>query len=139
MKDISEKDFEQEEFLDEDFAEVDALIEFLQKLPRREVHVINLPRVKQFRFAGAMIKKVLRETGCSAKVVCKHHEHNPTAGVIRIEGKTIDILDIEGYSMVGEFASNVEAFPLTNGNVRMAYMFYGLMVPPDKVPENFGL
>lgn len=133
MKEISEKDFEQESFDADDFLEIDALIEYLRELPRREVQIINPARVMQFRFAGAMAKKVLRDTKCNAKIKCHQDECMPSVGVIDIEGDSIDIVDIEGFSRVGEFANNVEVYPLTNGKVRMSYSFYRLMVSPDKL------
>ena len=133
MREIGDKDFESEDFESEDFSEIDAFIEFLRKLPRREVQIINPARIAQFRFAGAMARKVLREAGCNAKVVCRQSKHMPSIGVIDVEGNSIDILDIEGFSRVGEFANNVEVYPLTNGKVRMSYSFYRLMVAPDKL------
>lgn len=91
------KDFESEGFEKEDFAEVDALIEYLNNLPRNEVSILNYPRVQQLRFSCAMIKKVLRDTKCNAKVECKQHEFTPSVGVVRVEGVSLDIVDIEGF------------------------------------------
>lgn len=123
------KDFESEGFEKEDFAEVDALIEYLNNLPRNEVSILNYPRVQQLRFSCAMIKKVLRDTKCNAKVECKQHEFTPSVGVVRVEGMSLDIVDIEGFSRAAEFATNTEIYPLEANKVRLTFTFHGLLTP----------
>lgn len=124
-----EKCFESEEFNDADFAEIDALIEYLKTLPRNEVSILNYPRVQQMRFSCAMIKKVLRETNSEAKVECKQHEFDANVGVVRVEGVSLDIVDIEGFSRASEFASNTEIYPLKANKVRLTFTFHGLLTP----------
>lgn len=114
---------------EEDFSEVDRLIEYLKTLPKSEMFVSNPIRVEQMRFAAGMMKRVLRETGSKAKFECKQHEFNPTMGVVRIEGASLDILDIEGFSRAAEFASNTEIYPLSKNAVRMTFTFQGLAEP----------
>lgn len=124
-----EKCFESEGFNDADFAEIDALIAYLKTLPRNEVSILNYPRVQQMRFSCAMIKKVLRETSSEAKVECKRHEFDANVGVVRVEGVSLDIVDIEGFSRASEFASNTEIYPLKENKVRMTFTFHGLLTP----------
>ena len=124
-----EKDYAEENFSDEDFAEIDALIKRLQAASKPEVAVLNPNRVEQVRFAAAMIKKVLRETGSDATIECKQHEFEYGVGVLRVEGMSIDIADIEGFSRAAEFASNTEIYPLEANKVRMAFTFHGMLMP----------
>lgn len=126
MKDF-ENVFNEEEFLEEDFSEVDALIEAISHYPRAEVSIVNPYRAQALRFSAAMMKKVLRDTGSNASIVCKVHEQFPSIGVIRVEGVSIDILDIEGFSRAAEFASNTEIYPLKGNKVRMTFTFHGLL------------
>lgn len=117
------------EFDDEDFAEIDALIEYLNTLPRNEVSILNYRRIQQMRFSCAMIKRVLRETHSDAKIVCRQHELDPNVGVVRVEGASINILNIEGFSRASEFASNTEIYPLKANKVRLTFTFHGLLDP----------
>ena len=119
----------EEQFDNEDFAEVDALIEYLQSLPRYEVSILNPVRVQQLRFSGAMIKRILRQTGSKTKVECGQHELEPDVGVVRVEGVTLDIADMEGFSKAIYFADSTEIYPLKNNKVRMALAFHGLLIP----------
>lgn len=126
-----ENDFDAEGFEDEDFAEIDNLIELLNSLPRTEVSVLNQWRVQQMRFACAMIKRVLRETSSGAGIECKQHEFDPNVGVVRVEGVSLNIADIEGFSRAAEFADNTEIYPLEANKVRMTFTFHGLLTPLD--------
>ena len=121
-----EKVFEEEEFLEEDFAEVDALIEAISKYPKAEVSITNPYRMQALRFSAAMMKKVLRDTQSDATIVCRTHEAFPSIGDVRVEGVSIDILDIEGFCRAAEFASNTEVYPLKGNKVRLTFTFHGL-------------
>lgn len=124
-----EDGFDDQEFDDEDFAGFDAIIECFKMLPQAKVLVMNPARAEQMRFSWAMIKKVLRETKSNAKLEFKRHEFVPSIGVIRVEGASLDFLDIEGFSRAAEFASNLEVYPLEKNRVRMAFTFHDLFVP----------
>ena len=129
MIEFDESIFDSEDFYDEDFAEVDALIEYLQSLPRAPILILNPMRLQQMRFSAAMLNKLLRETGNTANIECKQHEAEFSAGVIRVESFDISIVDMEGFARAAEFASNIEIYPLAENKIRMALMFYGLTIP----------
>lgn len=129
MGEVFEEDFKAEEFDEADFEEIDAFIEYLRELPTPKAKILNAPRVQQVRFASAMIKKVLRQTGCKAKVECKQHEFSANVGVVRVEGISLDIVDIEGFSRAAEFASSTEVYPLAANKVRMTFTFHDLLTP----------
>ena len=123
------KEFQDGEFHEEDFAEVDALIGYLKELPRQEVSVLDYSRVQHLRYSCAMIKRALRQTKSDAKIECKQHEFEPSVGVVRVEGVSIDITDIDGFSKAAEFATNTEIYPLKANKVRMVFTFHGLLIP----------
>lgn len=126
-------DFENEldttAFDDEALAGIDNLIKFLNTLPRAGVSVLNQQRVEQISFAHAMMKRVLRETNCDAKISCAPHEFEPAVGVITIEGASIDVLNFEEFARAAEFASSTEIYPLAANKVRMSFTFHGLLAP----------
>ncbi len=117
---------EDEEY-DEACAEFDAFVESLARLRRDSVSILNLPRVRAMRFACAAIKKVLRESGCFATIICKQSDLAPDVGFVSVEGKEIDIRNMEWFCRAAEFADNTEVYPLTNGKVRMTFGFNNLL------------
>ena len=117
-----------EEFSDEDFTAIDALIEELKSLPKTEkVSIPNLRRIEQMQYAYAMIRRVLAETNCNAVISVGRLQSDMNMGIIDVEGVSIDIIDMEGFARVAEFSSNMEVIPLKANKVRMSYAFYGLM------------
>lgn len=122
-------DFDEEEFNDEDFATIDALIECIKELPRHETFVINPIRIKQMRYASAIIKRCLRNADCNATVECKQQEFDSTTGVIRIEGVSIEIMGASDFATAIGLATNSEIYPLTNGHVKMALTFQDILLP----------
>ena len=113
---------------DDDFAEIDALIEYLNTLPQDGVFVLNYPRIQQMRFASAAIKKAMKgRNGAKAKIVCKQSELEPSMGYIDIESKDIDIFDTEWFARAAEFANNTEIYPLSDDRVRMTLTFHGIL------------
>ena len=119
----------EEEFCEEDFAEVDALIEYLQSLPRSEVLILNPKRVQEMKLCCGAIAKMFRNAGCRAAVECKQHELEPGVGVIWIEGKEIVSQDTDLFTMAAGYADNTEVYSLENGKVRMTFTFYHFLVP----------
>lgn len=122
-------EFEEEQFCEEDFAEIDALIEYLQSLPRSEVLMLNPKRVQEMRLCCAAIAKMFRNAGCRAKIECKQHELEPSVGVIRIEGKEIASHDTELFTMAAGYADNTEVYSLESDKVRMTFTFYNFLIP----------
>lgn len=115
---------------DEIFSEFDAFVESLAELRAESVSIVNCPKVQAMQFACAAIKKVLAESGCDAKVVCKQSELAPDVGMVCVEGKEIDIRNMEWFCRAAEFADNTEVYPLKNNRVRMTFGFNKLL---DKI------
>ena len=125
---VYEPDSEDEEFKDEDFAAIDALIEQIRAVPASEsVSVLDTRRAEQMKYAYATIKRILSETKSIAKVTCGQNEFNPSVGFVKVEGISLEITDMEGFSTVAEFADVTEIIPLVKNRVRMEFTFRRLL------------
>ena len=113
--------------LNEIFAEFDAFVESLSELRGESVSTVSYPKVQAMRFTCEAIQKVLRESGCDAKVTCKQSELAPDVGAVSVEGKEIDIKNMEWFCRAAEFADNTEVYPLKGNKIRMTFGFNGLL------------
>lgn len=118
-----------DEDFDEIFAEFDAFVESIAELRADSVSIMNYPKVQAMRFACAAIQKVLRESGCDAKVICKQSELAPDVGMVCVEGNEIDIRNMEWFCRAAEFADNTEVYPLKGDKIRMTFGFNRLLSP----------
>ena len=109
------------------FAEFDAFVESLAELKADSVSIMNYPSVQAMQFACAAIQKVLAESGCDAKVICKQSDLAPDVGMVCVEGKEIDIRNMEWFCRAAEFADNTEVYPLKNNRVRLTFGFNKLL------------
>lgn len=121
-------DDELDELDDEEYAEFDALVEHLSSLPRAEALVLNPKRLMMLRFCFESIKRVLKNSGCKATVICKQSDLEPTMGYVNVESSEISIENMEWFARAAEFASNTEVYPLAANKVRMTFTFHGLLV-----------
>ncbi len=75
-------------------------------------------------FSFQAIQKAIAGSGADVMVTCSYDNDPPPVGVIRLEGRRIDIEDTEWFCRAAEFATNTEAYPLTSDRIRMALTFY---------------
>jgi hypothetical protein len=122
-------DINDEGFNKDDLAEVDKLIEHMKSLPKASTYMFDEERLRQCRFAYAMICHLLKQTGSDATIYYGPHEPDIDVGVIRVEGVELTITDMEGFARVAEFADNMEVYPLVENKVRLEYMFYRIAKP----------
>lgn len=117
------------ELLDDNeiFDAFDAFVESLATLRENSVSILNYPKVQAMRFSYEAIQKVLRETGCSATVICKQSELAPDVGVVTVEGNEIDMRNMEWFCRAAEFADNTEVYPLKDNKIRMTFGFNRLL------------
>lgn len=108
-------------------AEFDAFVEKLAALRKDSVSILSYPKVQAMQFAHAAIQKVLSESGCEATVICKQSELAPDVGVVTVEGKEIDMRNMEWFCRAAEFADNTEVYPLKGNKVRMTFGFNRLL------------
>lgn len=110
--------------------EFDAFVESLAALRKESVSILSYPKVQAMQFACAAIKKVLCESGCDVTIICKQSELAPDVGVVSVEGKEIDMRNMEWFCRAAEFADNTEIYPLKENKVRMTFGFNRLL---DKI------
>lgn len=126
---MNEFDFDMDEFDDEDFAEFDALIEYMKTLRRSEVYVLNPECVLRMRAASALFKRGLGERAKDAKFVCKQDDLVLTTGYIEVEADVIDFCHEEWFLRASGIADDVEIYPLTSHKARVTLGFNKFLVP----------
>ena len=89
--------------------------------------VLNPIKIQQMQFAYGVLKYLTKGTG--AKLTYALNEPFKSMGSISVEGKNLTFANAEWFARAAEFASNTEVYPLTNGNVKMALTFHGLVRP----------
>lgn len=129
MEKFRHGDFNENRDNDTVFEEIDALIEYLKTLPRHGMHIMNFERVREIKAAYDAIKQEIRKTGCGAKVTCGRCDFDSTFGYVEIEGKTIEIRNMKCLSAAIKISDNAEAYTLVNGNVRMTFTFWDMLLP----------
>lgn len=116
------------EFMSEEIdKEMDDLIKFVGTEISKgyEFPAVLIPsRLKQMQFAYKVLEKLT--VGRNVRLTYEIHKPWNSMGSIVLEAKELVFNDAEWFSRAAEFASNTEVYPLTNGNVRMAFTFHGL-------------
>ena len=89
--------------------------------------VLNTVRMRELLYTYKAVKLLVR--GSSAKVTYKLHQPFQSMGSVSITGKEILMRNPVNFIRAAKFASNVEAYPKTDGTVCMTFTFHGLTVP----------
>lgn len=92
--------------------------------------VVNSSRIKQLELSYKILKYIVK--GKKIKITYALHEPFESVGYISIEGRDITFTNTELFLKVAEYASNMDIYPKTNGNVQIDFCFYGLKVSEDK-------
>lgn len=122
-----EKNFSPSE---EEMQEIDAFISKIgEEISKSEngITVLDPVRLEQIKFCYAVLQRI--KTSRDATVSYKLNEPFTTVGSVSIEGPVLEINNPEWFARAAEFASNMEVYPLTNGNVRLTFTFHGLTKP----------
>lgn len=89
--------------------------------------VLNPIRMRELLYTYKAVKLLAR--GSSAKVTYKLHQPFQSMGSVSITGKEILMRNPVNFIRAAKFASNVEAYPKTDGTVCMTFTFHNLTVP----------
>lgn len=89
--------------------------------------VLNPIRMRELLYTYKAVKLLVR--GSSAKVTYKLHQPFQSMGSVSVTGKEILMRNPVNFIRAAKFASNVEAYPKTDGTVCMTFTFHGLTVP----------
>lgn len=123
---------EEDDFDDEDFAAVDAMLEYLTNNAKEEenaVYVMDMNRVRHMKFAYVALKKALINHGENAKIVCEQDKIVPYTGHVSVEAESIGFSDMDWLARAAQYADNTEVYPLKGNKVRMTFGFNRLLVP----------
>lgn len=93
----------------------------------RKMSVVNFKRLKEILFTYEAMKLLGKEA--NAKVNLKLYKPFRSMGSVSLEGKSLEFYNSELFAEAAKLSSNVEAYPLTNGNIRMTFTFHGLTMP----------
>ena len=103
--------------------EVDALLEYLNECGKETTFMLDPYRAKQMELSYNMLLNSIAGIDKEVSVSYFISEANRTVGVLRLEGKNIDAIDIERFSKACEFADATDIYPLTKGVVRIEFTF----------------
>lgn len=81
-------------------------------------------RLQMMNFSYSILKHIAEENGMT--VSYELHKPFQSMGSICLEGEDLVFLQCKQLSRAISFADNVDAFPLTNGKIRLVLTFHGL-------------
>lgn len=81
-------------------------------------------RLQMMNFSYSILKHIAEENGMT--VSYELHKPFQSMGCICLEGEDLVFLQCKQLSRAISFANNVDAFPLTNGKIRLVLTFHGL-------------
>lgn len=88
-----------------------------------EPQVLHVPRLLQVMRAYRQLQAIAWD---SWQVTCSLHEPYTSMGVISVEAAEFTFEQMAKLHQILEHASNVEIYPLVNGNLRMNITFHGI-------------
>ena len=126
--------YDDDDFFEEEFAHVDALIEAIgYELDALEglatLYITNPVRVSMMRFCCLAMKRAMRGSTKDVNFIVGRSKLEPSMGYVDIEGAPLTIRDTEWFARAAEFADNTEIYPLKDNRVRMTFTFHGLLMP----------
>lgn len=111
-----------------DEASFDAFVEMLSyELEKPRTLILNPARVRELEVAYRAISQIVFNISPDAKIECILGELGDGSASISVETDEFIVEDIKAFLAVAEKADNFEIYPLTNGNLRMAFMFRNVM------------
>lgn len=126
MSDLHEE-FRKED-LDNDVIEDEIFMKFMSDLhcalsnaEANSVKIVDPNEMRKFSYAYQLVKRAAISEGGS--VSCKISNTSLCGGSISVVGKNVIFTDTEGFCDIGRLASNFEAYPLANGNIKITFTF----------------
>lgn len=107
-------------------AHVDALVDYLKELPHDDVFILNPKRVEQMKFSYAMLLKSIAGIEKEVSITYGISEFDRTMASIKLEGRDLEVCDIERFSRAAEFADSTDIYPLVEDKIRMTFTFHGI-------------
>lgn len=115
--------WENDEALEEWF---DQFVEHLKSLRRDSIKILNLARYRQLITAKKRLLRLLAQDGAEDTVVSVQMNPEMGYGSLRMESPLFLTDRIPFFFAAVATADNMEIYSLTDGNLRMGLMFYGM-------------
>jgi hypothetical protein len=118
----------EEIYLEDEFKELDPLLEMLrEELNKPRAFFVNPKRFYEFQAACAGISEIVLEVNPDAKIQYEVNEFGDGAAAVRIDMRDLEVTDIKRFYDAVRYADNFEIYPISSGHIRMAMMFYGVL------------
>lgn len=105
---------------------LDALISYIQNLPKSTVKLLNLERYKLMMATAAHLTELLKKSYSEGELDIDI-DTTFNMGSISIELESLMISDPVAFANLIHTADNFEVYPLTNGNVRLSIAFHSVL------------
>ena len=87
-----------------------------------------MDRKKQVKFICKTLKRLFKDNP-DVKVTCAINKPLKGLGVVTVIGREIPFEVPMWLPLIAQYATNMEAYPKTDGKVQMNFTFYGLTRP----------
>lgn len=89
--------------------------------------ILNVPKMKVLYGMIEIAEKLYK--GTPVRVTHMIHKPFRSMGSVTLEGPDVVFADSEWLARFGALADNMEAYPLTNGRIRVSFGFNGITKP----------
>lgn len=115
---------------EDDFPELDSLIDFIRAFPEDNRTRISDPiRLAQMRFSCQSLEKILNNNKIVAKITYGQGKVDKSMGFAEVEMKSLEIANTDLFAQMAKFADSVEIYPLVKNKFRIAIGFRKLYIP----------
>lgn len=117
-----EQNFKENEFE----TTMDALLAFIECLPKETIKAINPPRYNLLMRTASQLTEFLRKT-MPAGELCVEIDDKFNIGSISVELDMLSVSEPLAFADIIYKADNFEIYPLTNGNIRFDITIQGVL------------
>ncbi|MDO4831221.1 MAG: hypothetical protein Q4A46_07075 [Clostridia bacterium] len=100
----------------------DALLEFLNSLPKPEIKLLNFKRYREMMQSAQNLQQVFPNANINAEI-----NQYFNLGSISVEIPDLSAMNLQKFSITINKANNFEIYPLTNGNLRLDVTFQNII------------
>lgn len=100
---------------------LDGLVGVLNSLPKPAIQIAVPKRIREMMYAKRLLEFAFDVDNVETEF------HSPgSSGSLRLECDSLTVLEMRAFKRAVQLGNNFEIYPLTNGKVRFAMIFYGL-------------
>lgn len=105
---------------------LDALLDYIQFLPKPTVKLLNVPRYAQLMKAATNLQRLIAETVPEGFLAIEF-ENDFNLACISTELPELSVTEIRSFCTILQNADNLEIYPLTNGHLRLDITFQRML------------